>query len=206
MPEHFHQLLFTPNVQSAQERAYGRIQVPPTESSPDRLGPDETAFIARRDSFYLASISESGWPYVQHRGGAAGFLRVLDDHTLAFADLRGNRQLVSAGNLQSEERVALFLMDYPQRERLKILGRARVVALEDDSTLAAKLLANPATAKIAERFFIIDVVAFDWNCPKYITPRYTVAEIEAATQPLRDRIAQLEKALAEKDPPAARSA
>jgi len=198
MPDHYHHLLFTPTVQAAQERAYGRKPVPPDETHPEKLGPEEMGFISRRDSFYMSTISESGWPYMQHRGGAVGFLHVIDDQTLAFADLRGNRQLLSAGNIAKEERVALFLMDYPRRERLKILGHARIVNLKDDSALAARLLADPATAKIAERFFVISVVAFDWNCPKYITPRYTVAEVEQATQPLRDRIAELEKALAEK--------
>jgi hypothetical protein len=198
MPDHYHHLLFTPNVQAAQERAYGRRQLTPDETHPERLGSDEMDFIARRDSFYMSTISENCWPYVQHRGGAAGFLHVIDDHTLAFADLRGNRQLLSAGNLAQQERVALFLMDYPRRERLKILGHARIVELKEDPALSARLLTEIATAKIAERFFVIDVIAFDWNCPKYITPRYTVPEIEAATQPLRDRIAELEKALAEK--------
>ena len=201
MPDHFHHLLFTPNVQAAQERAYGRKQVPLDDTDAEQLGPEEREFIARRDSFYISTITENGWPYVQHRGGPAGFLQVLDERTLAFADLRGNRQLLTAGNLAKEERVALFLMDYPRRERLKILGTARVVNLQEDAALAARLLAAPATARIAERFFVINVVAFDWNCPKYITPRFTVAEIEELTQPLRQRIAELEKTLAEKSAP-----
>ena len=196
MTDHYHNLLFTPAVRAAQAHAYGRSQLTSETNASDRLTEDEIAFIAQRDSFYIATINEEGWPYIQHRGGQPGFLQALDEKTLAFADLRGNRQLLTTGNLAVHDRVSLFFMDYPRRERLKIIGHARSVDLKDDPKLAARLLANPATAKIAERFMIIDVVAFDWNCPKYITPRYTVAEVEAATKPLRDRIAELEATLA----------
>ena len=165
--------------------------------APERnpLTADEQSFIAARDSFYLATVSESGWPYLQHRGGPPGFLRVLDDHTLAFADYKGNRQMLSSGNLSVNDRVSLFLMDYPQRTRLKILGHARVEDARSHPELVAQL-AEPNVRRIVERLFFVDVISFDWNCPKYITPRYSAAEVEAAITPLRQRIAELEAKLA----------
>ncbi len=155
---------------------------------------DETTFIRGRDSFYVATVNENGWPYIQHRGGRAGFLRVLNPHTLAFADYRGNRQMLSTGNLAANDRVALFLMDYPQRTRLKILGHARV----EDARLhpdLVKHLAEPDVHGIVERLFFIEVLSFDWNCPKYITPRYTAEEIQELVGPLKQRIAELEAEL-----------
>ncbi len=171
--------LLTPDVLALEERTYGRAYAPELTSASDPLGPDERAFIAARDSFYLASVSSSGWPYVQHRGGPKGFLRVTGPSTLSFSDLRGNRQLITAGNLAGTDRVALILMDYPNRQRLKILGHARIL---------------PSTAG-AERTIEIEVVGFDWNCPAHITPRYTEAEIAEATRPLHRRIAELEEEL-----------
>lgn len=184
--------LFTPEVMAAQKAAYGQAQATPPSSGPDALGPDEAAFIASRDSFYIASVNSDGWPYLQHRGGPAGFLHVLDAQTLAFADLRGNRQLLTAGNLAKEDRVALFLMDYPQRQRLKLLGHATTHALAEDPVLAARLAPAGLPAAHYERFFRIRVVGFDWNCPKYITPRYTAAEVADVIAPLKQRIAELE--------------
>jgi hypothetical protein len=160
------------------------------------LGAEERAFIAARDSFYLASVTEDGWPYVQHRGGPRGFLRVIDDAQLAFGDYPGNRQLISAGNVRARQRVSFFLMDYPARERLKILGEARVLTPAEAGPLA-DLLAHPAGVAL-ERVFLIDVVGFDWNCSQYITPRFTADEVEEAVSGLRSRIAELERALAEK--------
>ena len=148
--------------------------------------------LSRRDSFYVATINENGWPYIQHRGGRGGFLRVLDPQTLAFADYRGNRQMLSTGNLAANERVAFFLMDYPRRTRLKILGHARVEDARQHPELVEQL-ADPDARPIVERLFLIKVVAFDWNCPKYITPRYTAAEIEQIVGPLKQRIAELER-------------
>jgi predicted pyridoxine 5'-phosphate oxidase superfamily flavin-nucleotide-binding protein len=139
------------------------------------LGPDERAHIEARDSAYLASIGADGWPYIQHRGGPPGFLRVIDPHTIGFADLRGNRQLLSTGNVAADDRVALILIDYPQRARLKLLGHARTVV---DAALADQL-APPELRTRVERVFLIDVVAFDWNCSAYITPRWTEREIAA---------------------------
>ena len=140
----------------------------------------------------MATINENGWPYIQHRGGRVGFLRVLDPQTLAFADYRGNRQMLSTGNLAANERVAFFLMDYPRRTRLKILGHARVEDARQHPELVEQL-ADPDARPIVERLFLIKVVAFDWNCPKYITPRYTAAEIEQIVGPLKQRIAELER-------------
>jgi len=158
----------------------------------DALGPDEAAFVAARDSFYLASVNPEGWPYLQHRGGPAGFLTVLDAHTLGFADLKGNRQLLTTGHLRANDRVALFLMDYPGRRRLKLVGRARTIDADDDPSLAERL-SPPDLQKKVERLVVIDVLGFDWNCPAYITPRYTAAEVEEVMAPLRARIAQLER-------------
>jgi predicted pyridoxine 5'-phosphate oxidase superfamily flavin-nucleotide-binding protein len=176
MPRRYLAETFTPAVLAAQEHAYGRAR-PVNTTAPDALGPDELAFIAARDSFYLASISESGWPYVQHRGGPRGFLRALDERTLAFADLKGNRQLITTGNVASNDRVALFLMDYPNRTRLKLLGHARTIDARDEPALA-DALAEPALRTRVERIVRLDVVAFDWNCSAYITPRYTADELE----------------------------
>jgi predicted pyridoxine 5'-phosphate oxidase superfamily flavin-nucleotide-binding protein len=142
----------------------------------------------------MASISESGWPYIQHRGGRAGFLHVLNPETLAFADYRGNRQMLSMGNLAANDRVALFLMDYPLRTRLKILGHARVEDAREHPELVQQL-AEPEVQGIVERLFFIDVVSFDWNCPKHITPRYTAEEIHKLVAPLKERIADLEAKL-----------
>jgi len=157
----------------------------------DRLTDNEIAYIAQRDSFYMASVSESGWPYVQHRGGAPGFLRVLDDKTLAFPDFRGNRQYISLGNLTADDRVALILMDYPRCARLKILAHVEIKDLAADPKLAAKL-ATPGYKAKTERAIVLHLEAFDWNCPQHITPRFTEAELAPALAPIRDRIAELE--------------
>ena len=184
----------TDSVRKAHEHYFGIS--PPITGAPERdaLTEDEATFIRGRDSFYVATVSENGWPYIQHRGGRAGFLRVLNPHTLAFADYRGNRQMLSTGNLAANDRVALFLMDYPQRTRLKILGHARV----EDARLhpdLVKHLAEPDVHGIVERLFFIEVLSFDWNCPKYITPRYTAEEIQELVGPLKQRIAELEARL-----------
>lgn len=156
----------------------------------DVLGAREADFIAARDSFYMASTTADGWPYIQHRGGPAGFLRVLPENRLGFADYRGNRQFVSVANIADGSPVALFLMDYPNRRRLKLLGRARVITAAPDDALIAALMPAGHDA-VPERAFLIDVIGFDWNCPQHITPRFTEAEIAAATAPLRAEIARL---------------
>lgn len=197
MPSRFLDLVVTPAVAREQQRVYGLSHAPGAAASPEPLGADEAEFIAARDSFYLSSVTETGWPYVQHRGGPAGFLHVLDAHTLAFADVRGNRQLVTAGNVSSDPRVALMLMDYPGRRRLKVLGRATVSDASADPALAKALSPAESRARV-ERIVRIAVEAWDWNCPQHITPRYTLEEVEALAAPLRARIAELERALRER--------
>ena len=144
---------------------------PPDEA----LGDFEQQFIAARDSFYLGSVTEAGWPYIQHRGGPTGFLHVLDGRTLAFADFAGNKQYITAGNLATNDRVSLFLMDYPHQARLKIIGHARIVELGADPALEARLQQPRDPARI-ERIFVIQVVAYDWNCSQHITQRFTEEE------------------------------
>jgi predicted pyridoxine 5'-phosphate oxidase superfamily flavin-nucleotide-binding protein len=185
---------FTPKVLAAQQHYFGRSQSLPPQPESDPLTEEEKAFIEARDSFYMATVSENGWPYMQHRGGQTGFLRVVSPNQLAFADYKGNRQMLSTGNLAANHRVALFLMDYPRRERLKILGHARVEDARQHPDLVAQI-AEPEVRGIVERVVLIEVVSFDWNCPKYITPRFTAAEVEEAVAPLHQRIAELEAQL-----------
>ncbi|MDX2289715.1 MAG: pyridoxamine 5'-phosphate oxidase family protein [Hyphomicrobiaceae bacterium] len=151
--------------------------------------------MATRDSFYMASVGAGGWPYVQHRGGPMGFLRVLGERTIGFADYRGNRQYVSVGNLAEDNRVALFLIDYPRRARLKLLGRAKTVSLSEVPDLAAALIDQSYGAKV-ERAILIELEAFDWNCSQHITERFTLAEIEPTIAAVKSRIAELEAELA----------
>jgi uncharacterized protein len=187
---------FTPQVLEAQERYYGRRHHVPPQPERDLLTPDEVDFIAQRDSLYLASVGSNGWPYIQHRGGPRGFLKVVEPNVLAFADYPGNRQLLSTGNLAANDRVALFLMDYPRRERLKIMGHATVLDAREHPQLASHL-AEPGDLKMVERIFRVRVVSYDWNCPKYITPRYTEDEMREVTRALQERIAELEARLAQ---------
>lgn len=148
----------------------------------DRFTEAEAAFIADRDSFYLATVSETGWPYMQHRGGPRGFLKVLDERLLAFADFRGNRQYISAGNLRANDRVSLFLMDYRRRARLKIYAHAEVLALDADPALTAQVVVPGYRGKV-ERIVRLRLEAFDWNCAQHITPRWSEAEIRALQDP-----------------------
>jgi predicted pyridoxine 5'-phosphate oxidase superfamily flavin-nucleotide-binding protein len=157
----------------------------------DRFTDAEAGFIARRDSFYIATVSETGWPYVQHRGGPPGFLRLLDDRTLAFADFRGNRQYISLGNLGANDRAALILMDYPARRRLKIYAHIEARDLATDPELA-DTLATPGYRARPERALVLHLDAFDWNCPQHITPRFTEAELDEVLAPMRARIDTLE--------------
>jgi predicted pyridoxine 5'-phosphate oxidase superfamily flavin-nucleotide-binding protein len=187
-------LSFTDSVCRAQNQYYGNVGKIVGAPERDPLSQAEAEFIAARDSFYLGSISENGWPYIQHRGGPHGFLRVIDEGTLAFADYKGNRQLLTTGNVSVNDRVALFLMDYKNRERLKILGHARVEEASAHPELVAQL-ADPKMRSSVERLVFIDVVSFDWNCPKYITPRYSAEEVEEHVRPLKSRIAELEAQL-----------
>src|SRR5579871_2911201 len=157
----------------------------------DRFSEDEAAFIADRDSFYLATVSETGWPYIQHRGGPRGFLKLADDRTLAFADYRGNRQYISTGNLAANDRACLFLMDYARRARLKIYANVETLAIDADPALA-ELVAAPTYRAKQERIFRLRLKAFDWNCQQHIAPRFTEDQIAAAVRPLQDRLAQFE--------------
>jgi len=191
MAHKFLDLAFTPQVLSAQQRYYGRSQVLPPALENDPLGPDEAAFIKSRDSFYLSSVSENGWPYIQHRGGPAGFVKVISPDEIAFADYKGNRQMLTTGNVATDDRVCLFMMDYPRRERLKLLGHAEVLDAREHPDLVARIT-PPELVKIIERIVRIRIVSYDWNCPKYITPRYTAAEVNELVAPLKARIAELE--------------
>jgi uncharacterized protein len=183
----------TPGVRAAQEANGSRELWERFKGNrvSDRFTENEAAFIAARDSFFMATVSETGWPYVQHRGGPPRFLKVLDDKTLGFADFRGNRQYISLGNIAANDRVALILMDYPNRARLKILAHmsARELAAEPD--LAARLAVPGYKAK-AERALLLRLETFDWNCSQHIVPRFTLAEVETAIAPLHGRIAVLE--------------
>jgi predicted pyridoxine 5'-phosphate oxidase superfamily flavin-nucleotide-binding protein len=195
MPTNFDRISRTNSVRTAQQHYYGVSEPRFDAATPlDELTAEETDFIRARNSFYMATITENGWPYIQHRGGPPGFMRVLDPHTLAFADYRGNRQMLSTGNLATNDRVALLLMDYPQRTRLKILGHTTVKDAREHPELVEQL-ADPKDRRLIERLFIINVVGFDWNCPAHITPRYTPAEIEKNIAPLKRRIVDLEAAL-----------
>ncbi|MES2437778.1 MAG: pyridoxamine 5'-phosphate oxidase family protein [Verrucomicrobiota bacterium] len=198
MAHRFLDLAFTPHVLEAQQHYYGRPQVLPPSRQDDPLGEDEVAFIHTRDSFYMSSVSETGWPYLQHRGGPAGFLKVLSLAEIAFADYKGNRQMLSTGNLATNDRVCLFLMDYPRRQRLKLLGHAEILDARDHPDIVSQIT-SPELMKITERIVRIRIVSFDWNCPKYITPRYTAAEVQEAVAPLRQRIAELESQLKERN-------
>lgn len=182
----------TPSVQAAQGPAAHFA----TERPSHRFTEAETGFIAERDSIYLASVAENGWPYVQHRGGPPGFLRVLDETTLGFADFRGNRQYISVGNLTADGRVAMILMDYAHRRRLKILGHARIVDVAADPALAERLTVAGYRARV-ERAVLIRLQAFDWNCPQHITPRLTEAELHVALAPVHRHIAELEAEVAQ---------
>ena len=197
MGHQFSKIAFTPTIRALQEADGSRASYAKNELGEphhDRLGEREAAFIGMRDSFYMATVTETDWPYIQHRGGPAGFLRVLDEKAIAFADFRGNRQFVSVGNLAKNDRVALFLMDYAHQARLKILGHARVIELKDDPVLAAKL-ALPGYRAKPERAFLITVDAFDWNCPQHIVKRFTLADVEDAVGAMKARIAELEAEL-----------
>jgi predicted pyridoxine 5'-phosphate oxidase superfamily flavin-nucleotide-binding protein len=205
MGHKFAELAFTPSVRELQETLGSRDNYAAMEGGPDFnnvLGEQEAAFIAARDSFYVASVSETGWPYVQHRGGPVGFVRILDPQTIGFVDFRGNRQYISAGNVRRDDRVALFFMDYPNKRRLKVLGRARLI--DSSSEQLAKLRLSGYRG-LVERGFVIHVEAFDWNCPQHITPRYSEAEIKQLIAPLleenralKERVATLSGAA--KDP------
>jgi predicted pyridoxine 5'-phosphate oxidase superfamily flavin-nucleotide-binding protein len=185
--------LATPSVRNAQaeQGSLGLWDGKGGDRTFDRFGAGEAAFIAARDSFYLATVSESGWPYVQHRGGPPGFLKLLDDKTLAFPDYRGNRQYISLGNIKADDRVCLILVDYPHKARLKVLAHMHTEDLATSPDLAIRLL-DAGYRATTERAFVLSLETFDWNCPQHIRPRYTSDEVETSVAPLRRRLEALE--------------
>jgi predicted pyridoxine 5'-phosphate oxidase superfamily flavin-nucleotide-binding protein len=196
MAQTFLRTMFGPGARARQAAAGSRASYARMEADAgqaDVLTDRESDFIAARDSFYMASVTEDGWPYVQHRGGPTGFLRQVAGNRIGFADYRGNRQYLSAGNLAADDRVSLFLMDYPNRRRLKLIGHASESV--DPADTAA--LMDGDYAAVPERAFLIDVVGLDWNCPQHITPRFTEAEIKYGTKHLIDELARLQARVAE---------
>ena len=197
MSAHYGQIAFTDRVRQLQgrygsRRFYDRHTLRSASvPGPDLLTPDVAEFLGDRDGFYLATVGETGWPYVQFRGGPPGFLRVIDDHTIGWADFRGNLQHISTGHLAGDDRVALLVMDHPNRQRLKLFGRARVVFPEDDPTILGTVR-RPHYEALVERAVVVSVEAFDWNCPQHITTRYTVEELEPLLLALREHITALE--------------
>lgn len=194
MSRPFADISFTPSVRAAQAKygAAGRYAGFLDDDAPGRdcLGAAEVSFISARDGFYQATVSATGWPYVQFRGGPVGFLKVLDGQTIAYADFRGNRQYISTGNLADNDRVSLILMDYPNRQRLKIWGRATLTDAADNPALMTELTDLSYRGR-PERAVQIAVEAFDWNCPQHIPQRLTFAEMEQHLQPVHARIAEL---------------
>jgi hypothetical protein len=193
MPNAFATISFTESVKAAQSLYGSRERNQSFELSEDprnELGEFEAEFIEARDSFYQATISENGWPYVQHRGGPIGFLRVLDSRTIGYADFRGNKQYLSVGNLNANPRVSLILMDYPNRRRLKLWGTVRIVHESEEPELIARLEVPSYRARV-ERGIIIHIEAIEWNCPQHITPRYSQSEVDSIIRPLIDEIKQL---------------
>jgi uncharacterized protein len=181
MGRRFAEIAFTPAVKEEQERHGSRRQYQRVEEQGepgDRLGPHERAFIQARDGFYMSTISETGWPYIQYRGGPKGFLKILDDRTLGFADLGGNMQYISTGNLKLNDRVALFLMDYPHQRRLKILGHVQIYEGDSEAKKWIDRLKTDERNSRPERAYVIRVAAFDWNCPQHITQRFTIEELQ----------------------------
>ena len=199
MPHAFAQIAFTPHVKAEQQRdgsraGYARSFEADDQTFNDRLGQAEADFLAALRSFYMATVSETGWPYVQHRGGPAGFVQVLDDRHIAFADYAGNRQLISVGNLTGNHRVALIAVDYVHRVRLKLLGTMAVRPLADDAALAARLVAPGVRAK-PQRAMVVTVEGFDWNCPQHIPLRLDADDVQRALDERDARIADLESRL-----------
>lgn len=194
MARNYLRTIFTDAARAQQEAhgsraAYARMEAD-ADGTPDALTDKEIAFIAARDSFYIASVTPHGWPYMQHRGGPPGFLRHLDANRIGFADFSGNRQYISTANLAENPRVSLFLMDYANRRRLKLLGHASIVEAADDPAAVTALMPPDYRAK-PERAFLVDVIGWEWNCPQHITPRFTEAEMMEAIRPLTAELNQL---------------
>jgi len=195
MRQNYMRELFTPVVKELQSLAGSRAsydRAAARNDEEDGLGPQERGFLEAADHFYLASVGESGWPYVQHRGGPPGFVHVLGPRRIGYAEFRGNQQFISAGNVAADPRASILVMDYAQQVRLKLIGRLRLVAMKDAEPDLRDQLVHADYPGRVERLALFDVEGFDWNCPQHIVPRYTVKEIEAATAPLRQRIRELE--------------
>lgn len=198
MGNKFAEIAFTDAVKEFQTLLGSRKSYARMESGPEvhhELTDDESGFISQRDSFYMASISETNWPYVQHRGGPPGFVKVLSKNEIGFLDFTGNRQYVTIGNLKNNNRVSIIMVDYPNQARLKILGTVRLIDTQSDPEIMKSLTLDDYGARV-ERGFVIHVEAYDWNCPQHITPRWTSQEIEVAVSPLREKIKALELELA----------
>ncbi len=188
-------IAFTPSVKEVQERLGSRESYAQMEENggwESTVTPELADFLAERDSFYLGTASAEGQPYIQHRGGPKGFLKIIDERTVGFSDFGGNRQYITLGNLAENDQAFLFLMDYPHRRRVKVWGRARVV--ENDPELV-KRLTVPGSRGRPERAILFHVEAWDVNCPQNITRRYSEGEVAQLIQGLRDRIDELENEL-----------
>jgi len=198
MARAFADITFTKSVKAAQTLYGSREQnsfFEKAEDSRNTIGERELQFIQTRDSFYQATVGENGWPYVQHRGGPPGFLKVLDDRTFGYADYRGNMQYISVGNIGNDERVSLILMDYVHRRRLKIWGHAQIVDSQNNPELLNKLYDTDYDATV-ERGIVVHVDALEWNCPQHITQRFTETEVKRAVAPLLAEIEELKSLLA----------
>ena len=194
MSNKFWDITFTPEVKAAQEHYGSRSHYAKSENGAAKnicLTENEIEFIGERDGFYMATVGENEQPYIQFRGGEPGFLKVLDEKTLGFADFRGNLQYISVGNVRKNNRVALFLMDYANRQRLKILVETEVRDAGEVPELIGKLEDKSYKAKV-ERAIILHVQAFDWNCPQHITPRFTIEEVKRMNAPLYEYVESLE--------------
>ena len=203
MPNAFATISFTESVKAAQSHYGSRENNRYFELADDpsnELGESESEFIESRDSFYMATISENGWPYVQHRGGPPGFIKVLDARTFGFADFKGNRQYISVGNLTANARTSIILMDYPNRRRLKLWGITRIIHEEDEPDTFARLAVSSYRAKV-ERGMVIQVEAIEWNCPQHITPRYSEAEVDKVLKTLQDDNKRLREQLHQQGQP-----
>ena len=179
MNQNFTRFAFTKSVKETQQRYGSRKSYARMEESGDKyiLTDREIPFIETRDSFYMATVGENGWPYMQFRGGPKGFLKVIDNTTLGMADFRGNLQYISVGNLKSSKKASLFLIDYPSQRRLKIWAESEVLDADQNQDLLEKVR-DPDYKAVIERVILFKIQAYDWNCPQHITPRYTSEEIK----------------------------
>lgn len=198
MARNFAEIAFTDAVKAIQEkhgsrRSYERLE---KNQVVNGLSENEIMFIADRDSFYLASIGVNGFPYIQHQGGPKGFLKVLDSKRIGFIDFSGNKQYISVGNFETNPNVALIMLDYPAKARLKLFAKVEIIELKNNPELYSVLDLNDYDFK-PERMILFNIEAYDWNCPQHITPRYTIEDIEVAFKSQRDIITELETEIAE---------